>query len=665
MSINFILDRAEKQLSNTCIDFNPNDQKINSKSFINDIKLFQDTKAKYSEYKESEYNNFLVNEILIASDGQYDKNYYCNNNREEIIESPKKSSIKIEMIIRSMIEKELNPFINGAKNEVRSIIENLTNSIGDFNYLKGEFLSTKDLISESKIEIDSYQKETSKLISNINIHNNSVLRQIEAVNTELKKNIRTTAKFELENVKINEKIQELSNSNGSLNKNKNQEDLKILINDIESKYSSKIKLLENNMELILNEVSTYNQVFTKETDFKEQRKKSKSETVELYKIINGINLDIKKIKLEIESKKQSIDELNNNFSLISSFLESYKSSQDEEKQKEGYYSKLKIDIDDIYNKLRQENSQIKLNLSNQIASIDKETKALNEEFIVFRSFANKKDCDLENQINESLTKINNLDYDNKTISEILNKLYEELEDYKSNNENFKEKISKFNENQSESLISRTEELAKSIRILDNYRIENYRKIQDNAKNNHTKILSKIDNYIDNIHEMKASITKYKDDKDLMTEILIKLKEEIDYIKNTQLYVKEGKEKKEVKENNKIIKQMDAEEIDKLVDVKLDFLKNRISAFENDLKHIKLNIEGLEAKIKTSNTFSKRPLDPYEKEKLLVSEKDDHLGNSGKKFNLAPINPKKSPRKLNNANKMTYDNWDEEVDEINE
>ena len=664
MSINFILDRAEKQLSNTCIDFNPNDQKINSKSFINDIKLFQDTKAKYSEYKESEYNNFLVNEILIASDGQYDKNYYRNNNREEIIESPKESSIKIEMIIRSMIEKELNPFINGAKNEVRSIIENLTNSIGDFNYLKGEFLSTKDLISESKIEIDSYQKETNKLISNINIHNNSVLRQIEAVNTELKKNIRTTAKFELENVKINEKIQELSNSNGSLNKNKNQEDLKILINDLESKYSSKIKLLENNMELILNEVSTYNQVFTKETDFKEQRKKSKSETVELYKIINGINLDIKKIKLENESKKQSIDELNNNFSLISSFLESYKSSQDEEKQKEGYYSKLKIDIDDIYNKLRQENSQIKLNLSNQIASIDKETKALNEEFIVFRSFANKKDCDLENQINESLTKINNLDYDNKTISEILNKLYEELEDYKSNNDNFKEKISKFNENQSESLISRTEELAKSIRILDNYRIENYRKIQDNAKNNHTKILSKIDNYIDNIHEMKASITKYKDDKDLMTEILIKLKEEIDYIKYTQLYAKEGKEKKEAKESNKIIKQMDAEEIDNLVDVKLDFLKNRISTFDNDLKHIKLNIEGLEAKIKTSNTFSKRPLDPYEKEKLLVSEKDDHLGNSGKKFNLAPINPKKSPRKLNN-NKITYDNWDEEVDEINE
>ena len=156
MNINFICNKINDNLSFSELNKINYNIELNNRSFLlSNLKYIQDTKLRYLNFENDEYNKNSQKEIqkrTLSSNSiennydytwkrEYNTNYnkynYKNIQRDPEFFTPKDS-------IRYIIENELNPHVNSVKNEIKNLQNEFLNSLGNIKYVTSAFDSFKE-----------------------------------------------------------------------------------------------------------------------------------------------------------------------------------------------------------------------------------------------------------------------------------------------------------------------------------------------------------------------------------------------------------------------------------------------------------------------------------------------------------------------------------------
>lgn len=689
--INSILNRAEKQLSSTttCFQkFSLENENLSSFDINNSIKYL-------NQDKNSDINQKLGNtlDILYKTKAKYEENQFFNEKYKENIANPynkpefeddsQKESKTISLEIRKIIENEMEPFLFSSKNQIKGLISDLQESIGDIKSLKNELLQAKTQSESLKMIINNQQIESNKSISSLITTQNSYKSQLDDVKNEINSITKKNSLHQAELIKQKEVISEnsfLLTKTIQQYKDMKDEMTKEISNEIETKLIGMIKSNDNNLSVIINEMSSFQNSFLLKKDFFSFKNTFTAYQNENSKQFSCVLVDVKRMKHEMENLKKGFYEQNDSFSTMESFIDTYKNSIIEGAESQNM-NKIRIENEDLFNKIRGDVFQLKLSLSNHVSQLKKEIDVSVNDIIVFKDMISKGIVEVELKTNENLGKINSLSMDNKTISEILNRIYHENEALRSRTSDSIKDLKESIREVVHVIESRTEEIASSIRVVDSYRIENFKKNHLKAQEFYSKIKEKLVVVKNDVTDMNERINSMISEKEIVNEILYRMKDEIDKLK-------EGKQEKQGKEG----KNEDGLKVNLLsneVEIEKVKVKEKFEVISKEIYDIKKEITNITEEIfkvqhdlneihhSSHLNYNKRPLDPFSKEKLikegkfnpLLGSNDNQSSNIGHSMLLGPI---KSPRKkvgsvvnsnLGYSNKKEVENWDDNDEDI--
>lgn len=159
-------------------------------------------------------------------------------------------TLQTEKEIRKIIEREIEPFIFSAKNDLRLNIENFSKDIADYKHFEAELLSVKELVQENKRLVLVNQEENERKINDSNYKYKAVANQFENLKESMfdfSKKIKTFEKIYDE---MQEKFFNLEDLKQKFSQweNLNEKIFKQMEEQFTEKFSSRVKSLEANAE---------------------------------------------------------------------------------------------------------------------------------------------------------------------------------------------------------------------------------------------------------------------------------------------------------------------------------------------------------------------------------------------------------------------------------
>jgi len=318
-------------------------------------------------------------------------------------------TLQTEKEIRKIIEREIEPFIFSAKNDLRLNIENFSKEIADYKFFEAELRSVKEMVQENKRLVLVHQEESERKINDNNYKFKAISNQFDNVKENMFEATKKIKTFE----KIYEDMQEKFFSLEDLKQkfsqweNMHEKIFKQVEEQFAERFSSKLKALEVNLE------------------------NSKSQVVE-----NGININ--NLAYEIKSfSKQSTE-------IKTMELENSKSLKEVKEKLAFFNSDTEGKIEELKNTMNSYMENSKINFKN----INEEIELYKNVGFNSNSHKNSSQTEKIESLNSNLLEMK-LKFDKLTgkINNIENKVdefYNDIKSYKTDIDEIK-KIVKENE----------------------------------------------------------------------------------------------------------------------------------------------------------------------------------------------------------------------------
>lgn len=442
--------------------------------------------------------------------------------------------------IRKLIERELNPYMDSVRKEIRLNIDNFLYDIGEYKRLKEDMNKFQVVIDDHKKTILLQQREQEIKIQNHDILFKTIMRsmedsklQVSDLNRKVRDINNTITDNELNNYKSNRNNNNDNiNTNTKINSDINKDEL---LKEASEQYNNSVKALkdlESKLNLLNGKMNSNND------DFLNALKEIKDENI-------LINEDLTNVEKQFE---QNYNFYKDKFLKLETDINNTDKEINLIKQNNDYFNEKLCGLESNVNEfLNIHGNYNKNNNSNNNTNTN--------------NHGNTKD--LENEINDLKGKLNNLNKDYKNTTQLLkdlDKIVSNLNSSNNNNNNNKntnvnnndtleileieELPSQNNNNKNEMKIkeeleSKQKELEKQV----NDKISSLKQSIDNLNKDLVNLSSKLDNKLHNISikiedEVKKLEKLRKDDlsainlnmtnnkdNDLMISNLMKKKEE--------------------------------------------------------------------------------------------------------------------------------------------
>ncbi len=351
------------------------------------------------------------------------------------------STLQAEKDIRKIIEREIEPFIYSAKNELRLNIENFSKEISEYKHFESELKSVKEIVYENKRLILINQEENDRKINDSIYKFKAISNQFE----NLKENMFDFSKKMKNFEKIYEDFQEKFFSLDDLKQkfsqweNLSEKIYKQIEDQFADKFNTRIKNLENHYEsskaqIIENGVNLNNMNYEVKSLTKQMNDISKIEQdnvnlikelkekftffnsnndgkfEELKKIMDSYaentRINLKNINEEIEQYK-NLAENNNN---LSGFNSTRNSQNEKIETMNSNLIEIKLKLDKLTSKFT--------NMDSQIEEVSSDVRAIKIDFDVMKKNIMINEIDLK-EIDEKSNKrfANKIDFE-REINEI-------------------------------------------------------------------------------------------------------------------------------------------------------------------------------------------------------------------------------------------------------
>jgi exonuclease SbcC len=304
--------------------------------------------------------------------------------------------------IRKAIQRELEPFIFSAKNELKLIIENFNKDLGVYKYLQSDNNIVKEAVQENKKMILIFQEEIEKKF-------NSYAEKFHGVNMKFE-NLKETITDHTKKVKNFDKMYETMQE-GTFG----LESLKEKISSIENREEKLFETIKESMQ----------------SDFSHNLKSLEKDLEILKQNQNSYDSGISELKI-----KQS--QMNNHYDQINLFHKSFKD-----------------ELENLSEKIRSFNSQSSNtqkkfeNINSNNSSIVEKISGLKEQLSSIRDDINTLKFSQDNlkTLVKEIEDMQQNDKENSSAfnSNILNKIKNEIEILSNDVKSIKEKINKFND----------------------------------------------------------------------------------------------------------------------------------------------------------------------------------------------------------------------------
>ena len=533
-------------------------------------------------------------------------NFFNTNNDTNIKMTSSEKNDMINLEAKKLIEREMNPYIILMKKEINLIIEKFNTELQEKNHNMNQLLNMRNELEEIKKTNEVITDDLrQKIIKNNNIFN----QQEEKINS---------MQLNLNKLNQNYKMQ-LDNNNSVPN----------LINDIE-----KIKQDLNMQDMTIKKLISEQQINTEQSllqKFNESNNKInnlKEENENLRKNIEDLNNNIRLMKLNDTEKKEQLLNQNNSNQELKNLI---KQMQLELTNKENNIKNLEANLEAYKKKLDLINKNIETAFSNintehsSIITVATELKNIKKDVINF-----------ENLIENNLYKKDLLDI----------KFNEINEKFEGQNETFKEKNLKLNENINERSNKLSSDLFKKLEEYKKYFENNYDEIDgriSSINNQLSEVTTTLQTHpLLNMSNNEIITLKFKDEqmktnnifKKTMEEMraeIIKLKKNInneEKEKKNNLFLKQNFDKINNEINN--IKQYPEymNKIKQELNIRINLLQQQIP--KENLENNKIDLEPLKILEKEVNRHSKEI--KYLKEEkipeLLILIENSNLKNAG-------------------------------------
>ena len=443
-------------------------------------------------------------------------NFFNTNNEANIKLTSSEKNDMINLEAKKLIEREMNPYIILMKKEINLIIEKFNTDLQEKNHNMNQLLNMRNELEEIKKTNEVITDDLrQKIIKNNNIFN----QQEEKINS---------MQLNLNKLNQNYKMQ-LDNNNSVPN----------LINDIE-----KIKQDLNMQDMTIKKLISEQQINTEQSllqKFNESNNKInnlKEENENLRKNIEDLNNNIRLMKLNDTEKKEQLLNQNNSNQELKNLI---KQMQLELTNKDNNIKNLEANLEAYKKKLDLINKNIETAFSNintehsSIITVATELKNIKKDVINF-----------ENLIENNLYKKDLLDI----------KFNEINEKFEGQNETFKEKNLKLNENINERSNKLSSDLFKKLEEYKKYFENNYDEIDgriSSINNQLSEVTTTLQTHpLLNMSNNEIITLKFKDEQMKTNNIFKKTMEEMraEIIKLKKNINNEEKEKK----NNLFLKQ---------------------------------------------------------------------------------------------------------------
>lgn len=572
-------------------NYNLNDKRLLER-ITGDLDFFKERELKIQEFKRNNYDeNFgsLPSNNYLSHTPKNNSNTSSTGNLGLAFNT---QTFQTEKEIRKIIEREIEPFIFSAKNDLRLNIESFSKEIADYKHFESELLSVKELVQENKRIVLVNQEENERKINDNNYKFKLVSNQFETLKESMFDFSKKIKNFEKIYEEMQEKFINLEDLKQKFSQweNLNEKIFNQIEDQFADKFNNKIKNIETNLE------------------------NSKTQIIENGLNFNNLNYDVKSMSKQLNSLEQNEKE---NSNLIKEMKDKFAFFNSDT---QGKFDELKKDLNSL-----TENSRINLkNLTEEI-----EQNKINQKEYGTSSNRNSHNDKIETlnsnlleiklKFEKLIGKVNSLESQIDDISSDFSSNKLEIDEIKKNlkineidiKENEERNIRKYaiktetekEINELKKIISQNTLNSKN----DNYKAlnEESRLIRNDFENKFDKIdkeflkvkdkLEKINNaeQLNTNNNLNISNISKENTKPLNSESLLdiqKLKTQVDEINKTIIFLKE--------ESNRVKNELDNQNINNkeffdkqsntndLFEKTLDEFVNHIAGFETDIIDLK-------------------------------------------------------------------------------
>lgn len=480
-------------------------------------------------------------------------------------------TFQTEKEIRKIIEREIEPFIYSAKNDLRLNIESFSKEISDYKHFESELRTIKEIVQENKRLVLINQEENERKINDNVFQQKKIAKQFDTVKDtigDFTKKIKTFEKmYEEMQGKIN--IIDDLRQRFSIWENFNEKIHNQIEENLNEKYEGRIKTLESIQENSKNQIIeagmklnalTYevSNVGKQTSDIKalnaEQMIQQKELKEKLYFTTNDNTAKIDELKKTvnsfIETSKMNYKNLSDEFNQYKTF--SLSNNIQAKENKDNTSAQVHIDKIDVLNtnllevKIKVDKlTQLSNNLEAQIDDIHSETRENKSSFEEITDKIKLLEMELKDNEQKMQKRFSNKSDNEKDFATMNTSINQKLQDVKNeSNKNITRKIDEM----------KTEYNEKIQELEENFEQLKVKMIHINAENTDNISNMKNANNLNNNCDTLANAVTNSDIKDLKAHVedihktIISIKDENKKIKAKVDLVKQHSYEFEEKQN---------------------------------------------------------------------------------------------------------------------
>lgn len=418
------------------------------------------------------------------------------------------NNTSLEYETHKLIEKELEPYLNSIRKELKVTVQSIQSVIGEYTNNKSEIDLLKEIVSTNRETI-------AKIENDIKCNRKIMKGDISRMSSELKKKNTELVELRKSNKELKLKCEELQQSLDNINENSERDEK---IRKSEETMVNNMKKLEKSMNQNLAKLAT----------------NVKQSSEELNNEIKLIKDEINDIKEEQENKIQEIE----------STLQLIKEEDNTNEEIEDLKSKLssllkeielyKEDVPSVDNKIDEDIINAKLkSINDKLSSHSKEISTLNETLTTL-SEINKEFATSVSSMEERLLKVeqnpqnsNRTTTNNKEIEELQEKLTELCSTLNESNSQFISQLTTINNSLNEfreHQLEANDINEKTIVCLGNQMVSLLKVLKtiESNKEETDENFEEIQNGFDKVENIIIKVPKLEKDYSLLNEFIVEL-----------------------------------------------------------------------------------------------------------------------------------------------
>lgn len=418
------------------------------------------------------------------------------------------NNTSLEYETHKLIEKELEPYLNSIRKELKVTVQSIQSVIGEYTNNKSEIDSLKEIVSTNRETI-------AKIENDIKCNRKIMKGDISRISSELKKKNTELVELRKSNKELKLKCEELQQIIDNINENSERDEK---IRKSEETMVNNMKKLEKSMNQNLAKLAT----------------NVKQSSEELNNEIKLIKDEINDIKEEQENKIQEIE------STLQLIKEEDNTNEEIEELKDKVNSLLKEfelykeDVPSVDNKIDEDIINAKLkSINDKLSSHSKEISTLNETLTTL-SEINKEFATSVSSMEERLLKVeqnpqnsNRTTTNNKEIEELQEKLTELCSTLNESNSQFISQLTTINNSLNEfreHQLEANEINEKTIVCLGNQMVSllEVLKTLESNKDETDENFEEIQNGFDKVENIIIKVPKLEKDYSLLNEFIVEL-----------------------------------------------------------------------------------------------------------------------------------------------